>query len=253
MGLLGLRDRECCVIHSVRRASVALSWLVVGAIALAGCTRFGSTKTLASPSPIAVQPIITPSEVTSSPAAATRSLNAAESAPGSTRAVTACREGDLRITNSSGVPGGAMGGETVAIVFTNTGSQSCSMIGWPTIATPSLKTMIEYATFTGAGFIVPVTRVIVPPGGGAAASLELYAAPGNSYGECDKPGSWAITPPGGDQPTQLAWLPYQGACLGGTVIVSPVYLGKLPEDGFGSLAPSDVPELGPFSSPPFEE
>jgi hypothetical protein len=248
MGLLGLRDRECCVIHSVRvrRATLAVSWLVIGAISLAGCARLGSTKTLASPSPIAVEPIVTPSE-------ASRSLNAAESSPGTTLAVTACREGDLRITNSSGIPGGAMGGETVAIVLTNTGSQACFMIGWPTIATPGLKTTIEYATFTGAGFVVPVTRVIVPPGGSAAASLELYAAPGNSYGECDKPGSWAITPPGGNEPTQLAWLRYQGACLDGTVIVSPVYLGNVPEDGFGSLAPSDVPEIGPLSSPPSEE
>jgi hypothetical protein len=145
-----------------------------------------------------------------------------------------------------------MGGETVAIVFTNTGPQPCSMIGWPTIATPGLMTRIQYATFTGGGFVVPVTRVIVPAGGSAAASLELYAAPGNSYGECDKPGSWAITPPGGSQPTPLAWVPYQGACLDGTVIVSPVYLGNVPENGFDSLAPSEVPLLGPFSSPPSE-
>jgi uncharacterized protein DUF4232 len=236
------------VIPSVRfrRTTLAMSWLMVAAMSLVGCARFGSSKTLASPSPIAVEPIVTPTD-------AARSLNAAESAPGTTLAVAACREGDLQITNSSGIPGGSMGGETVAIVLTNTGSQACFMIGWPTIATPGLKTTIEYATFTGAGFVVPVSRVVVQPGGTAAVSLELYAAPGNSYGECDKPGSWAITPPGGNQPTSLAWMPYRGACLDGTVIVSPVYLGNLPEDGFGSLAPSEVPEIGPFSSPPFEE
>lgn len=230
----------------IRRTTLVVSGLIVAAMSLVGCAGFGSSKTLASPSPIAVQPIITPSE-------AARSLNAAESSPGTTLAVAACREGDLRISNSSGMPGGAMGQETVAIVFTNTDSQACSMIGWPTIATPGLKTTIEYATFTGAGFMAPVTRVVVQAGGTAAASLDLFAAPGNSYGECDKSGSWAITPPGGDQPTRLAWLPYQGACVGGTVIVSPVYPGNLGNEGFGSSAIGNAPSLGPFSSPPFEE
>ncbi|HEY0869452.1 MAG TPA: hypothetical protein VGD55_03555 [Acidothermaceae bacterium] len=30
------------------------------------------------------------------------------------------------------------------------------------------------------------------------------------------------------------------------------YLGNMPEVGFGSLVPSEVPSLGPFSSPPDE-
>jgi hypothetical protein len=226
------------------RAFLNMSCFMAGAIALAGCGVVRTSNVTASPSPIAVEPIVTPSPAAGSPTSAVKSPATA------TAVTTACRESDLRITNSAGIPGGAMGGETVAVVFTNTGSQPCSMIGWPTIATPGLKTTIEYATFTAAGFMVPVTRVIVQPGGTAAASLELYAAPGNSYGECDKPGSWAITPPDGDQPTPLAWLQYQGACLDGTVIVSPVYLGDVPENGFGSLGPSQVPLLGPFSSPP---
>ena len=230
-----MTDRYACV----RRTFFTASCLVGGAIALVGCGVLRTSNITASPSPLAVEPIVTPSAATSSPAA-------------TTAAVAACLEKDLRITDPWGPPQGGMGSATTAIIFTNTGSQACSMIGWPTIATPGLRTTIQYATFTGAGFVVPVTRVVVAPGSTAAASLNLFAAPGNSYGECDKPGSWAITPPGGDQPTQLAWVRFQGACLDGTVIVSPVYPGYLPEVGFGSLAPSDVPELGPFSSPPIE-
>lgn len=142
-----------------------------------------------------------------------------------------------------------MGGETVAIVFRNIGSQPCSLIGWPTVTTPGLKTTAQYATWTGGGFVVPVTRVVVPTGQSAAASLELYGHQ-TAYGGCDKPGSWAITPPGGDHPVTVAWVPDQGACLEGTVIVSPVYLGDTPENGFGSLDPSQVPQIGPLSSPP---
>jgi hypothetical protein len=205
----------------------------VGAVALAGCGVLRTSNVTASPSPIAVEPIVTPSEST-------------------TAAVAACLEKDLQITDAwDGPPGDGMGVATVAIVFRNTGSQPCSMIGWPTIATPGLKTTIQYATVT-QGFVVQVTRVVVPPGSSAAAAIDLIAPPGSSDDECGKPGSWAITPPGGDQPTELPWVRFDGACAGGTVTVSPVYLGDMPEVGFGSLVPSDVPLIGPFSSPPDE-
>ncbi len=208
-----------------------------GALALAGCGVLRTSNVTASPSPIAVQPIITPSETTASPAVAV---------------VVRCQEKDLQITDAwEGPPDGGMGVATVAIVFRNVGSRPCSMIGWPTIATPGLKTTIQYATVT-TGFVVQVTRVVVPPGSSAAAAIDLIAPPGSSNDECGKPGWWAITPPGGSLPTELPWVLFDGACAGGTVIVSPVYLGDMPEVGFGSLSPSEVPVLGPFISPPAE-
>ena len=143
-----------------------------------------------------------------------------------------------------------MGGATVAVVFTNTGTRSCSLTGWPTITTPGLVTKVLYQTATGAGFVVPVTRVVLQPGQEASSALDLFAAPGNTYGSCSRPGSWAVTPPGADQPSEVAWPADQGPCSHGTVLVSPVYLGSLPEVGFGSLDPTSVPVLGPFSSPP---
>jgi hypothetical protein len=224
-----------------------MTWLVVAAIAVVGCAGLRPSNITTSPSPLAVEPIVTPSAATSSPSAATSSPAAPTAA-----AIAGCRNQDLRITDPWGPPQSGMGGETVAIVFRNTGSQPCTMIGWPTIATPGLKTTIQYATSAGAGFVVPVTRVVVLPSKSAASALDLFAAPANTYGECDKPGSWAITPPGGGQPTEIPWLQFQGACLDGTVIVSPVYSGDVPEIGFGSLSPSQVPLLGPFSSPPIE-
>jgi hypothetical protein len=225
----------------VRRTFVAMSCFVGGAIALAGCGVLRTSNVTASPSPIAVEPIITPSEATSSAAPALAPI-----------AVAPCLEKDLQITDPwEGPPDDGMDVATVAIVFRNSGAQSCSMIGWPTIATPGLKTTIQYATVT-QGFVVPVTRVVVPPGSSAAASIDLFAPPGSSDDECGKPGSWAITPPGGDQPTELPWVRFDGACLDGTVIVSPVYAGDMREVGFGSLSPSQVPTLGPFSSPPSE-
>lgn len=214
----------------MRRAFLTLT-CAGGAIALAGCGVLRTSNVTTSPSPISVEPIVTPSETTTA---------------------AACTEKNLQITDPwDGPPDVGMGVATVAIVFRNAGSQPCSMIGWPTIATPGLKTTIQYATVT-QGFVVQVTHVVVPAGGSAAAAIDLIAPPGSSNDECGKPGSWAITPPGGSQPVEYPWVRFDGPCAGGTVIVSPVYLGDMPEVGFGSLVPSQVPLLGPFSSPPDE-
>jgi hypothetical protein len=141
-------------------------------------------------------------------------------------------------------------GVTVAIVFTNTGMRPCSLRGWPTISTPGLATKVLYQTTTGAGFVVPITTVTLEPEQTAASALDLFAAPGNTYGSCSHLGSWAISPPGADHPSSVTWPSDQGPCDGGTVLVSPVYVGAQPEVGFGSLDPASVPVLGPFSSPP---
>lgn len=165
-------------------------------------------------------------------------------------AVDACKSPGLQMTNPPSLESG-MGGLTVAIVFRNVGSQPCSLIGWPTIATPTLHTKVQYTTSTGAGFVVPVTRIVLQPGGTGAAALDLFGTPGSTYGqECFEAGSWAVTIPGSQQPTLVPWPKYQGACPGGTILVSPVYLGDAVEIGFGSADPTSIPLLGPFDSPP---
>jgi Protein of unknown function (DUF4232) len=167
----------------------------------------------------------------------------------SAAAVGVCRQQDLQFSNPPSLEGG-MGGLTVAIVFRNTGTQPCSLIGWPTIATLSLRTKVQYTTFTGAGFVVPVTRIVLQPGGAGSAALDLYGR-NSSYGEqCAEVGSWAVTIPGSRQPTLVPWPKHQGACPGGSVLVSPVYAGDQVEIGFGSADPSSIPLLGPFDSPP---
>jgi hypothetical protein len=172
--------------------------------------------------------------------------------------VATCAEKDLSIANPDGQVAG-MGGVTVAIVFTNTGTQPCSLKGWPTITTPGLVTKVQYRTTTGAGFVVPVTTVTLQPGKQAASALDLFAAEGNTYGSCSRAGSWSVAPPGADQPTTVAWHVDQGPCSDGAVLVSPIYLGALPEVGFGSLDPRSVPpavasspgpQIAPASTPP---
>jgi hypothetical protein len=214
----------------------------------------------ASPAAVTAAPVPSTSQTTppSSPVAATSSAGAAPSSPvalastaspSPTPAVAVCDAANLQMSNPSNAIAGAEG-ETVAIVLRNIGSQPCSLTGWPTIATPSLRTKLQYTTFTGAGFVVPVTRVVLQPGGTGSTALDLYGL-NSSYGEqCFESGSWAVTIPGGQQPTLVPWPKQQGACPGGSVLVSPFYAGDQVEIGFGSADPSSMPLLGPFDSPP---
>ena len=161
-----------------------------------------------------------------------------------------CKAGSLQFTNPSNAIAGAEG-ETVAIVFRNIGSQPCSLMGWPTIRTPGLDTKVQYSTFTGAGFEVAVTRVVLQPGETGAAALDIFGSPGSGYGaQCFAAGSWAVTLPGSTQATSVPWPQYQGACPGGTIYVSPAYRGNEPEIGNDSADPARIPQLGPFDSPP---
>ena len=164
--------------------------------------------------------------------------------------IDVCKAESLQFTNPSNAIAGAEG-ETVAIVFRNIGSQPCSLTGWPTIRTPGLHTKVQYSTFTGAGFEVAVTRVVLQPGETGATALDVFGMPDSGYGtQCFAAGSWAVTLPGSHQATSVPWPKYQGACPGGTIYVSPVYSGNQPEIGNDSTNPSSIPQLGPFDSPP---
>jgi hypothetical protein len=165
--------------------------------------------------------------------------------------VDVCKAQNLQLTNPPSLDSG-MGGRTVEIVFQNTGTQPCSLIGWPTITTPGMRTKVQYQTTTGAGFTVPVSRVVLGPGESGSAALDLFGVPGSTYSqECFGAGSWAVTPPGSSEATSVPWPKYQGACPGGTVEVSPVYIPD-PKSvtGFSSADPAAISQLGPFDSPP---
>jgi hypothetical protein len=145
-----------------------------------------------------------------------------------------------------------MGGNTVEVVFENVGTQPCALAGWPTVSTPGMRTKVQYETTTGAGFMVPVSRIVLFPGKSGDAALDLFGIPGNTYSQaCFGAGSWAVTLPGSSQPTMVPWPKYQGACPGGTVEVSPFYVPD-PQSvtGFSSADPATISQLGPFDSPP---
>jgi hypothetical protein len=145
-----------------------------------------------------------------------------------------------------------MGGNTVEIAFRNISSQPCRLAGWPTVSTPGMRTKVQYETTTGAGFMVPVSRIVLAPEQSGDVALDLFGVPDSTYSQaCFGAGSWAVTLPGSHQSTAVPWPKYQGACPGGTVEVSPFYIPD-PESvtGFGSADPATISQLGPFDSPP---
>ncbi len=240
------------------RRGLAVTALSLTAVAIAGGAVWAgialsagksTAATAAASSASATTPPSSPVAAISSAEAAPSSLVALASTPSPPPTAAVCEAANLQMSNPQSLESG-MGGLTVAIVFRNVGAQACSLTGWPTIATPSLRTKVQYTTFTGAGFVVPVTRVVLQPGATGSAALDLFSHPGSTYSqECFETGAWAVTLPGSHQPTRVPWPSYQGACPGGTILVSPFYFGDAVEIGYGSADPS-IPLLGPFDSPP---
>jgi Protein of unknown function (DUF4232) len=254
----GRRPARQEIEQRVRRALAITAGILAAAAVASGAVWAGLARSSGRPTP-ATTAVTSPIAVRSPVFATTSSAGAAPSSPvalastaspSPTPAVAVCDAANLQMSNPQSLESG-MGGLTVAIVFRNVGSQPCSLTGWPTIATPSLRTKVQYTTFTGAGFVVPVTRVVLQPGGAGSAALDLFGHPGSTYSqECFEVGSWAVTLPGSRKPTPVPWPSYQGACPGGTILVSPFYSGDAVEIGFGSADPSSIPLLGPFDSPP---
>ena len=257
-----MRQRIEQIEQRVQRA-LAVTAASLAAVAVAGGAVWAAVALFSgATAPASVAPAASLTSATTPPSPSATATSSAQAAPSSpvavastatpspTPAVAVCDAANLQVTNPSNAIAGAEG-ETVAIVFRNIGSQPCSLMGWPTIRTPGLDTKVQYSTFTGAGFEVAVTRVVLQPGETGAAALDIFGSPGSGYGaQCFAAGSWAVTLPGSTQATSVPWPQYQGACPGGTIYVSPAYRGNEPEIGNDSADPASIPQLGPFDSPP---
>ncbi len=194
-----------------KRAHILLATFgsIVGAAMAAGC---GAAASQAGASP--------------SPGPSSRAVIPQSSA--ATSPAPACESTVLRVTAEGGGP--AAGNVGLRIAFTNVGSTTCSLSGWPEVkaitaagtqASPirSLTTMFGPARLKGP----PV--VTLPPGGRALAVLAGQDVPAGDT-SCPAPyQKLAVTPPGGSTATVIsAWVPdldaYMPACT--RLVISPV-------------------------------
>jgi hypothetical protein len=122
----------------------------------------------------------------------TASPVAQDPGPGST---PECTLGDLAISLGAALPPGAPGVSQHPIIFKNTGSAACFVVGWPGVA----------ALDAGGAQIFQATRVnakgpqvTLQPGDSASAMLDtiaFHAVPGSSQPPCPTVQNLLVTPP----------------------------------------------------------
>lgn len=138
------------------------------------------------------------------------------------QAAPMCRTSRLKIAIiRGGVAAGTIGGY---LAFTNTGNDSCRLIGWPTVvaiaATGETSTAAKVPTTMFGPTNPAVLRVTIRPGERADAVFTGHDVPAGSEDHC--PPSYRqlkVTPPGNTQSAVIpAWLPapalglYMPAC-----------------------------------------
>jgi Protein of unknown function (DUF4232) len=179
-------------------------------LALAGCGTLGSSSTASTGN----SPSGTPSSTPSSTAGATPASSAASS--------DACTTTQLKVTVTHT---GALGGQAGAYLrFTNDGSATCQLNGWPTVVALTAAgqaTTLEHAqsTMYGAWHVpTPLPVVKLQPGASAYAVVASDDQPVGSATSCPAPYvRLRVSPPGSPAAvTVSAWLPgarsYLPAC-----------------------------------------
>jgi hypothetical protein len=120
-------------------------------------------------------------------------------------------------------------------VFTNTGTTTCSLQGWPKLAILGPRKLAAVPVHYGTGtnmWVIAATRVRLRPGASAAANVSA-GQPLNAT-HCGYP-TWKITPPHGHQSVTLSVRPSPApgqepvpplVCANtGYIVVSAVYPG----------------------------
>ena len=185
-----------------RRASARAGYLaaaVIGVVALAGCGSSASSSSSAPPStqPSSSSPVPAAS-TTLPPPAPSASLSPAVTGP------PACATSSLKV--SQGLGQGYAGGVYEVIVFTNTSSHPCTLLGYPGVSlVTGSHTQIGLAakrsTTSGA-----VKLITLAPGASANATLQIVDAlnfPSSTCGPV-KAAALKVYPPNQTAPVYLA-------------------------------------------------
>ncbi len=142
------------------------------AIAAAAFTCVAAGCSSSSSPPAAPSATVT---VTASPTAPAASASAAPAATGSSAAAApACPTSSLRVKISS--PNGYAGGTDQNIDFTNIGSTSCTLYGYPGVSLVSGPPSTQIGLAAKRSTTTPVTLVMLAPGATGHAVLQIVDA-----------------------------------------------------------------------------
>ncbi len=198
--------------------AVGAGALVLLALAAAACS---------SATPSATPPTTSTTPATTPPSTTTSSAGATTSGPTSTTAgVTTCPASQLQLTLTDA--NGAAGQQEDTVVMTNTGTITCTLVGYPGMqlydaSGAAIPTTVVRGqqTFAVAAANQPVNLVTLSPGQAGAYTLHYEDVPVGAETSCPISSTAQVTPPNDVDtvPVDLRIAP----CNNGTVHVSPVY------------------------------
>ncbi len=199
----------------------ALAFVACAGVLFAACSNSPTaSKHVTTTTRAAASTASTPTTTTTTTTAAATTSTAATS--------SACNH----ITASPGQGQGAAGTITGVITVTNTGTASCTVNGYPTMAlfsgsgAPLTVTMANGLTVTvSSAANAPPSSISLAPSSTAEFAYQFSDVPVGSETSCPTSESADVTMPGAttaSPPLQLAI----GPCGNGTIKVSPVYAGS---------------------------
>jgi hypothetical protein len=180
----------------MRRLSRAVLLTGLAATVLAGCSRSNTPPT-------------PPTTAAAAPTTRATGAGGVGAAPTSAATPPRCRAGDLAIVARDG--GAAAGHRAVILIFTNTGTGTCRLYGYPGAdgldaagksVVHAKRTTSGYIGGLAAGAAIPTVDVA----SGQAASAMLEASGSQQDGSaCTPYASLLVTPPDEKQSSRLAW------------------------------------------------
>ena len=146
-----------------------------------------------------------------------------------TAASPACRSGDLGVTASSSQ--GTAGSVYAAITFTNRGTHTCTLYGYPGVSAGTGTPFRQVGEAAVENPSPPRELVTLPPGGTASSVLQIAEAGNYSSGQCrpERTSELQVYPP---NQTQALDVPYSTTGCAGPVhllTVSVVQPGHAPQ------------------------
>ena len=153
------------------RRTLALAALACAAGLTAGCSSAGSPSAGAAPT---VTVTTTPPASAAAPASGPAGTSGSSGTGGSAGGAAACTTAGLKV--STGQSNGAAGSVIVPLEFTNTGTASCTLFGYPGVSFVTGAGGSQVGASAGQDPATPRQQITLAPGGSAHALLQVAVA-----------------------------------------------------------------------------
>ncbi|HEY1644615.1 MAG TPA: DUF4232 domain-containing protein [Streptosporangiaceae bacterium] len=186
------------------RRALAVAALACAAGLAAGCSSGGSPSAGAAPT---VTVTTTPPASATAPASGSAGTTGSSGTGGSTggTGAAACTTAGLKVTTGQG--NGAAGSVVVPLKFTNTGTASCTLFGYPGVSFVTAAGGSQLGASAGQDPATPRQQVTITPGGSAHALLQVAVAQNFPPAKCQLTTAHLLKvyPPGRTAPLYVSY------------------------------------------------